>query len=88
LIWQTALPSHWIYIRNVISRFVSLRIRQLERRKEDLAVAAQALAKARFKSKEEFEWKYRRRMRREVYKPGDLVLLRNCGERDEDEQED
>lgn len=59
---------------------LALRIRQLERRKEDLAVAAQALAKARFKSKEEFEWKYRRRMRREVYKPGDLVLLRNCGE--------
>jgi len=48
---------------------LALRIRQLERRKEDLAVAAQALAKARFKSKEEFEWKYRRRMRREVYKP-------------------
>jgi len=32
---------------------LTLRIRQLERRKEDLAAAAQALAK----------WKYRRRMR-------------------------
>ena len=59
---------------------LALRIRQLERRKEDLEAAAQALAKARFKSKEEFEWKFRRRMRREVYKPGELVLLRNSGE--------
>ena len=32
---------------------------------------------ARFKSKEEFEWKYRRRMRRESYKGGELVLVRN-----------
>jgi transposase InsO family protein len=57
-----------------------LRMRQLERRKEDLAAAAKALRKARFKSKEEYEWKYRRRLRREHYKPGELVLLRNSGE--------
>ena len=54
-----------------------LRMRQLERRPEDLAAAAAALKRARFKSKEDFEWKFRRRMRREVYKPGELVLLRN-----------
>jgi hypothetical protein len=59
---------------------LALRIRQLERRAEDLAAAAQALAKARFKSKEEFEWKFRKRMRREAYKPGELVILRNSGE--------
>jgi len=57
-----------------------LRMRQLERRKEDLANAAKALKSARFKSKEEFEWKYRKRMRREHYKPGELVLLRNSSE--------
>ena len=57
-----------------------LRMRQLERRKEDLEKAAKALKAARFKSKEEFEWKYRKRMRRDHYKPGELVLLRNSGE--------
>jgi hypothetical protein len=57
-----------------------LRMRQLERRKEDLDKAAKSLRNARFKSKEEFEWKFRKRMRRDHYKPGDLVLLRNSGE--------
>ena len=57
-----------------------LRMKQLERREEDIEAAAKALRKARFKSKEEYEWKYRRRMRREHFKPGDLVLLRNTGE--------
>jgi hypothetical protein len=57
-----------------------LRMRQLERRKEDLTSAAKALREARFKSKEEFEWKYRRRMKKDHYKPGELVLLRNSGE--------
>jgi len=57
-----------------------LRMRQLERRKEDLANAAKTLKNARFKSKEEFEWKYRKRMRREHYRPGELVLLQNSGE--------
>jgi hypothetical protein len=37
-----------------------LRMRQLERRPTDLAAAATALRKARFKSKEEIEWKYRK----------------------------
>jgi hypothetical protein len=57
-----------------------LRMRQLERRKEDIASAAKALREARFKSKEEFEWKFRKRMRRDHYRPGELVLLRNSGE--------
>jgi hypothetical protein len=57
-----------------------LRMRQLERRKEDLAQAAKALKKARFRSKEEYEWKYRKRLRRDHYKPEDLVLLRNSSE--------
>ena len=54
-----------------------LRMRQLERRQEDINAAAKALAKARFKSKEEFEWKYRRRLKKSFYKPGELVLVRN-----------
>jgi transposase InsO family protein len=59
------------------TELLTLRIRQLERRPEDIAEAARALKGARFKSKEEFEWKYRRRMRRESYKAGELVLVRN-----------
>lgn len=57
-----------------------LRIRQLERREEDIASAAAALKKARFKSKEEYERKYRKRLRKKDFKGGDLVLIRNCGE--------
>jgi len=57
-----------------------LRMRQLERRDEDLASAARAMKQARFKSKDEFEWKYRKRMKRDHYKPGDLVVLRNSSE--------
>jgi len=52
-------------------------MRQLERRQEDIDAAAKALAKSRFKSKEDFEWKYRKRLRKEFYKPGELVLVRN-----------
>jgi transposase InsO family protein len=58
-------------------QLLTLRMRQLERRPEDLEKAAKSLKEARFKSKEEFEWKYRKRMRREIYKKGELVLLRN-----------
>ena len=57
-----------------------LRIRQLERREEDIAAAAAALKKARFKSKEDYERKYSRRLRRTHYSTGELVLLRNSGE--------
>jgi transposase InsO family protein len=57
-----------------------LRMRQLERREEDLTKAAKALKEARFRSKEEFEWKFRKRMRRLEYKKGELVLLRNSGQ--------
>src|SRR6202051_3805885 len=56
---------------------LALRMRQLERRQEDIDKAARALAKARFKSKEEFEWKYRKRLKKTFYKPGELVLVRN-----------
>lgn len=56
---------------------LALRIRQLERREEDIALAAENLRRARFKSKEDFEKKYRLRMRREVYKKGELVVIRN-----------
>ncbi|KAH7917221.1 hypothetical protein BV22DRAFT_1026794 [Leucogyrophana mollusca] len=59
------------------SDLLALRIRQLDKRPEDLMNAAQVLKKARFKSKEQFERKFRRRLRREMYEEGDLVLARN-----------
>ena len=45
-----------------------------------MATAARALRKAQFKSKEEYEWKYKKRLRRDHYRPGELVMLRNSGE--------
>jgi transposase InsO family protein len=57
--------------------FLSLRIRQIERRQEDLDHAAKTLKKARFKSKAQFEHKFRLRMHRTSFHKGDLVLVRN-----------
>jgi hypothetical protein len=57
--------------------FLSLRIRQLERRPEDLEHAAMVLKKARFKSKAQFEHKFRLRLQRKGFLPGELVLVRN-----------
>lgn len=59
---------------------LTLRVHQLERREEDLAAAARALERARFKSKEGYERKYQKQMRTENYKEGDLVLVRNSKE--------
>lgn len=57
---------------------LALRMRHLERRAEDLSKAAHALKKARFASKDEFEWRYRKRLRKEQYKPKELVMIRNA----------
>lgn len=61
------------------AELLALRMRHLERRPEDLSRAAAALKKARFTSKEEYEWRYRKRLRREHYKPKELVMIRNTG---------
>ena len=57
--------------------FLTLRIRQLERRPEDLEHAAQTLRQARFKSKDQFERKFHLRLHHTSFKPGDLVWIRN-----------
>ncbi|TFY58657.1 hypothetical protein EVJ58_g6284 [Rhodofomes roseus] len=59
------------------SDLLALRIRQLMKKPDDIAQAASLLKKTRFRSKEIFERCYERRLRREVYKPGDLVLVCN-----------
>ena len=56
---------------------LTLRIRQLSRHEEDIAVAAENLRNSRFRSKEQFERRYRKRLVRTSYQPGSLVLVRN-----------
>lgn len=59
------------------SELLVLRIHQLSKHPEDVARAAQVLQKARFASKLQFEQRFQRRMSRDTYKPGELVLVRN-----------
>ena len=59
------------------SELLALRIRQLQKRPEDLERAAQSLIKARFRSKAQFERRFARRMKRATLKVGDLILIRN-----------
>lgn len=54
-----------------------LRIRQLNKLDEDIAQAARALIKARFRSKQQFNRRYIHRLQKEEYKPGELVLVQN-----------
>lgn len=59
------------------SDLLALRIRQLERRPDDIQQAAETLKKARFRSKAQFERKFHRKLNRDIYQKGDLVLVRN-----------
>jgi transposase InsO family protein len=54
-----------------------LRARQLAKHPDDVARAAATLRKARFASKEQFERRFLKRLTREVYEPGELVIARN-----------
>ena len=56
---------------------LALRIRQLRKKPEDIAKAAALLKKTRFRSKEIFERRYKHRLRKNIYKKGELVLVRN-----------
>jgi hypothetical protein len=53
------------------------RIRQILQMPEDIQKARQTLNKSRFRSKEAFETKFARRLSKEDFEPGSLVLLRN-----------
>ncbi|KII82696.1 hypothetical protein PLICRDRAFT_120425, partial [Plicaturopsis crispa FD-325 SS-3] len=55
----------------------ALRIWQLGKSPQDIEKAAESLKAARFRSKAQFERKFERRLKRDTYKPGDLVLARN-----------
>lgn len=67
---------------------LALRIRQLEKRPEDLAKAAKTLRDNRFKSKEQFERRFHTRMIRDTYAPGSLVLVRNTRVEDSMDRKD
>ena len=53
------------------------RIRQLAKMPQDLLRARRILAKSRFQSKEAYEKKFAKRLVKESYRPGDLVLIRD-----------
>ncbi|KAF9802742.1 hypothetical protein IEO21_09832 [Rhodonia placenta] len=59
------------------SDLLALRIRQLQKKPEDITRAAEVLKKSRLQSKQVFERRYAKRLQKEVYNPGDLVLVRN-----------
>ena len=52
-------------------------MRQLHKHPEDLARAAKILKKARFASKTQFKQRFSKRMSRDEYKSGELVLVCN-----------
>lgn len=62
------------------AELLALRIRQLQKRPEDIARAAASLKKAHLRSKEVFERIFAKRLRTELYQPGELVLVRNSME--------
>ncbi len=59
------------------TELLALRMRQLHKHPEDLARAAKILKKVRFASKTQFEQRFSKRMSRDEYKSGELVLVRN-----------
>jgi hypothetical protein len=59
------------------SDLLALRMRQLQKHPDDVARAARVLKKARFISKLQFEQRFIKRLFRDEYKKGELVLVRN-----------
>jgi hypothetical protein len=59
------------------SELLLLRARQIAKHPEDVQRAAETLRKARFASKKQFEQRFIKRLTREKYEPGELVILRN-----------
>ncbi|KAA1478256.1 hypothetical protein DENSPDRAFT_745991, partial [Dentipellis sp. KUC8613] len=59
------------------SSLLALRMRQLEKRPEDIQNAAERLKKHRLGSKAQFEKRFHRILQLKPFKPGDFVLVRN-----------
>lgn len=56
---------------------LALRVRQLEKKEDDMDRAAETIRKSRMHSKEAFERRFHNRLTKREYKEGDLVLVRN-----------
>nr|GAT48091.1 predicted protein [Mycena chlorophos] len=61
------------------ANLLTLRIRQLAKLNSDVDRAAAVLVKSRFRSKSEFERRFKHRLLKQDYSSGELVLLRNVG---------
>jgi transposase InsO family protein len=59
------------------SELLALRIRQLQKHPRDIERATQTLQNSHFKSKLQFEKRFKHKLRHEDYEPGELVLLQN-----------
>ena len=59
------------------AELIEARIRQLLKLEEDIIKARETLSQSRFRSKEAFESKFARRICKDGYEPGALVLVRN-----------
>ena len=59
------------------TELLAARIRQLEKKPEDLARAAEVLKQNRLRSKAQFEKRFMARLCKDHYEPGTLVLVRN-----------
>ncbi|KDQ23446.1 hypothetical protein PLEOSDRAFT_1023709, partial [Pleurotus ostreatus PC15] len=59
------------------AELVALRMRQLERREEDLAAAAETLKRARCTSRDQFMRRFHHRIQRNTFESGELVLVRH-----------
>jgi transposase InsO family protein len=61
------------------TELLTLRIRQLSKHDRDIKRASETLKKSRFRSKQQFERRFLKKLQRDVYKKGELVLIRNVG---------
>jgi hypothetical protein len=58
-------------------KLLELRARQISKHPEDVSRAAETLLKSRFASKKQFEQRFIKKLTRNLYNPGELVLMRN-----------
>jgi hypothetical protein len=61
------------------SELLALRIRQLSKLNADVTRATDTLKQSHFRSKDQFERKFKHRLMKRDYRPHELVLLRNIG---------
>ena len=58
---------------------IAIRVRQLEKRQDDLAAIQDRILKSRHASARQFERKFENTIQHTTFKPGDLILVCNSG---------